>query len=178
MFFKKISTLLFLTLFLTSAQSFAQGRYVDMATIEVAGLSKYSGKNLTAFYVAGRPPGMGIPGTQLYSNKIFAIQGPVVINDQGIGVIPKISRLLRIQGVARLNYVIFVVHEGPRVALRNIDETCPAPSDQNRTDASRDHCALFLDSEFDHLFQDYEDSRNLEVREGRERVRIFLSTND
>lgn len=106
-----------MALILGLCQSVFAGTRVD--AFSVRGLEKYSGANLSIYYVSGRPAGLGTSGQEIHVNKV--LKGPVKfkISRDGLVNVPKAN--VPQDGWTSYNYLIFVVHAQPDHALTNPD---------------------------------------------------------
>lgn len=83
------------------------------------GLEKYSGANLSLYYVSGRPARLGTSGQEIQVNKV--LKGPIKYKVSGNGVVKIKPVDVPRDGWTSFNYLIFVVHAQPTHALTNTD---------------------------------------------------------
>ena len=91
----------------------------QVGAFSVRGLEKYSGANLSLYYVSGRPAGLGTNGQEIHVNKV--LEGPKKYRISGDGVVTLKSVNVPRDGWTSYNYLIFVVHSQPTHALTNPD---------------------------------------------------------
>lgn len=90
-----------------------------VGSFSVRGLEKYSGANLSLYYVSGRPARLGTSGQEIHVNKV--LKGPVKYKISRDGVVYVRGVNVPRDGWTSYNYLIFVVHAQPEHALTNPD---------------------------------------------------------
>lgn len=99
--------------------SFSANAGTKVGAFSVRGLEKYSGANLSLYYVSGRPAGLGTSGQEIHVNKV--LKGPVKYRISSDGVVSIKAVDVPRDGWTSYNYLIFVVHSQSTHALTNPD---------------------------------------------------------
>jgi len=116
-------------IFALSTLSFASGN-ISVRSFNIEGLSRYSGKAVSVFYVSGRSPGFSMPGARPRIRKVLKKSGPFNINSGSVSV----SGVNFVEtGWEKFNFVGIVVHEKSQkhVALKNLDGSTPEGQDDS-----------------------------------------------
>lgn len=99
--------------------SFSVSAGTKVGAFSVRGLEKYSGANLSLYYVSGRPAGLRTSGQEIHVNKV--LKGPVKYSISEDGVVNIKAVDVPRDGWTSFNYLIFVVHSQSVHALTNPD---------------------------------------------------------
>jgi hypothetical protein len=158
-----------ITLLMLLGSSTVFGREVKFPLIKVTGLSEFTNKKLSVFYVSGRPAGIGTQGSKIITNKIWNSRDAISISDDGIARIPE-TIVENKYGIA-FNYVLFVVHDENQLSykIKNADETCPALATMDLYKSRKVHCKASQGSDKS-LFQ-----RSVSVRQLKKDVEGLIT---